>query len=107
MGEILDFFRVYHSMRYVHGKLVLRLHQAPDERAVWTGSTRISPTFWRPGNSPSADRCRKKRTSRPWPIYPRLIFAFNHRNFGRLRQLIDCLNKGELGNGIRGLGIWG
>ena len=27
--EILGFFRVYHSMRYVRGKLVLRLHQAP------------------------------------------------------------------------------
>ena len=32
--EILGFFRVYHSMRYVRGKLVLRLHQAPDERLL-------------------------------------------------------------------------
>ena len=34
VGEILDFFRVYHSMRYVHGKLVLRLHQAARRGAV-------------------------------------------------------------------------
>ena len=25
---------------------------------------------------------------------PRLIFHFNRRNYGRLRQLIDCLNRG-------------
>ena len=24
---------------------------------------------------------------------PRLIFHFNRRNYGRLRQLIDCLNR--------------
>ena len=27
---------------------------------------------------------------------PRLILRFNRRNLGRLRQLIDCLNRGRL-----------
>ena len=36
--EILGFFRVYHSMRYVRGKLVLRLHQLPAS-ACWRRST--------------------------------------------------------------------
>ena len=34
VDEILGFFRVYHSMRYVRGKLVLRLHQVPDENLL-------------------------------------------------------------------------
>ena len=62
--EILGFFRVYHSMRYVRGKLVLRLHQTPTS-GCWPGSTRSSPTSWRPGKSPSAARCRKNGTSPP------------------------------------------
>jgi hypothetical protein len=28
---------------------------------------------------------------------PRLVFRFNRRNLGRLRQLIDCVNRGRVG----------
>ena len=34
--EVLTFFRVYHSMRYVHGKLVLRLNRRPGEAVLET-----------------------------------------------------------------------
>jgi len=27
---------------------------------------------------------------------PRLVFKFNRQNHGRLRQLIDCINRGHL-----------
>ena len=34
VDEILQFYRVYHSMRYVRNKLVLRLQAAPSERVA-------------------------------------------------------------------------
>ncbi len=45
VAEILGFFRVYHSMRYVHGKLVLRLNRPPAPNCSAT-RTRASPTSW-------------------------------------------------------------
>ena len=34
VDEILAFFRVYHSMRFVHRKLVLRLNRRPSDAAL-------------------------------------------------------------------------
>jgi uncharacterized protein (TIGR00730 family) len=38
VGEVLQFFRVYHSMRYVRNKLVLRLQRPPSEELLARGS---------------------------------------------------------------------
>src|SRR5437764_349236 len=34
VAEVRDFYRVYHSMRYIKGQLVLRLQKAPDDRLL-------------------------------------------------------------------------
>src|SRR5690606_24300979 len=34
VGEILNFYRVYHSMRYVKNKLVLRLQEPPSDELL-------------------------------------------------------------------------
>jgi uncharacterized protein (TIGR00730 family) len=89
--EILRFFRVYHSMRYVRKDLVLRLSQPLDDRLL----ERINTDF--------ADILAEGRFTQGGPLpeekdepelaaRPRLIFRFNRRDNGRLRQLIDCLN---------------
>ena len=89
--EIFGFFRVYHSMRYVHGKLVLRLNEEP-------GAARLAEL-----NRQFADIVAEGRIERTDPLpeerdesslaqLPRLIFQFNRFNYGRLRQMIDSLN---------------
>jgi hypothetical protein len=90
--EILNFYRVYHSMRYVRNKLVLRLVQAPSEALV----TKINEDFadiLAEGKFVSGSALREELDDAALVALPRLIFAFNRRSLGRLRQLIDLINR--------------
>ncbi|WP_437188490.1 TIGR00730 family Rossman fold protein [Planctomicrobium sp. SH668] len=93
--EILKFYCVYNSMRYVRDKLYLRLHVAPDaaflERLnqefadiVTTGKIELTQAH------PSEIGDEHLRE------LPRLALSFNRREVGRLRQMVDLINK-ELG----------
>ncbi len=89
--EVLGFYRVYHSMRYVKHHLVLRLKHALDESQVEA----INDLF----RDVLVDGCFEQREAfseeRDEPDLsemPRLAFHFNRRNLGRLRQLIDWIN---------------
>ena len=92
VGEILQFFRRYHSMRYVRDRLVFRLREPLDEPCL----DRINVEF--------ADVLAGGRFTLSGPLdheqdepelahLPRLVFRFNHQSFGRLRQLIDAINR--------------
>lgn len=91
-NEILGFYRVYHSMRYVHDHLVLRL-KAPVP-AELLGRIRgefrdllVHGDFELiPGALPA------EQGEQHLIHLPRLRFAFNKRNAGRLRELINFLN---------------
>lgn len=95
LEEVLGFYSVYHSMRYVRDKLYLRLHQDPP------------PDFLDRLNTEFADIVEKGRIERtgahPFEAddehladLPRLAFQFNRREVGRLRQMVDLIND-ELG----------
>jgi len=96
VDEVLRFFHVYHSMRYVKHQLVLRLNQplAPDLLAAINGEFRdllVSGQFEQrqalPLEHDDPDLLAK----------PRLVFHYARRSFGRLRQLIDAINRGKVG----------
>ncbi|HUY89708.1 MAG TPA: LOG family protein [Pirellulales bacterium] len=92
VAETLQFYRVYHSMRYVRNKLVLRLQTAPSEQLLAEINAQFADIltegqFQVGGPLPEEDEPELAHLSR-------LIFRFNRRNLGRLRQLIDCLNAG-------------
>ncbi len=94
VGEILGFFRVYHSMRYVHGKLVLRLREAPDERLLAQLNADFADIL-AAGQFSVAGPLPEERDEPTLAALPRLAFQFDRRNYGRLRQLIDVLNSGQ------------
>ena len=96
VGEILQFFRVYHSMRYVKNKLVLRLTQRSEPRIVERDQRQLRryPERWRIDVGGAV--ARRSATKPIWSSLPRLVFHFNRRNLGRLRQLIDAINRGSL-----------
>ena len=94
--HVRDFYRVYHSMRYIRGELVLRLQTAPTPQQlkaiqknfadiVSEGTYEVVPAQPAEANEPLLT------------ALPRLKFRFNKHDHGRLRQLIDELNSGEPG----------
>jgi hypothetical protein len=93
VAEILQFFRVYHSMRYVRGRLVLRLNQALDDGLMETINTRFADVL-ACGRFAQGGPLPEEKDEPGLAHLPRLIFHFNRRDHGRLRQLIDFVNRG-------------
>ena len=90
--EILGFYRNYVSRRFVGERLVIRLRSAPTPRELADLSDEFS------------DICTRGtiRATAPLPPevadddmleLPRVVFRFNRLHHGRLRQLIDALNR--------------
>jgi uncharacterized protein (TIGR00730 family) len=89
--EIRHFYSNYHSLRYSRDEIILRLHRKPSEAQLEEISERFSDIKVR----------GVFRVSEPLPVerdepalndLHRLVFVFNRREHGRLRQLIDHLN---------------
>ncbi len=90
VAEMTGFYRVYHSSRIVGDDLVLRLTRPiqPPQVAdlqdkfadILKGQARLEP-----GPVP--------QELNEFPELSRLILPFDHRSFGRLRQLIDFVNQ--------------
>lgn len=90
--EVLGFYRVYNSMRFVKQNLVLRLNVEPSDELLARLNTEFADllmtgTIERTTAHPfEADEPHLKSL-------PRIKFHFQRRETGRLRQLIDVLNQ--------------
>lgn len=91
---IRNFYRVYHSCHYVNGKLVMRLNAEVTDQFV----EELNQDF---SNILVEGRIEKTKAL-PEEIgeetanLPRLIFDFNQRDFGKLYQMINRINKLEI-----------
>jgi uncharacterized protein (TIGR00730 family) len=90
--EVRHFYSNFHSVRYAREDIVLRLHRAPTDDQL----KRITDEF---GDIKTRGEFRV--AGAPLPVerdepalaaLHRLMFAFNRRDHGRLRMLIDHLN---------------
>ena len=91
VDEVLRFYSVYNSMRFVRGMLVLRLHREPGDDLV----ERLNDEFADILNSGRINKVlvhRLESDDEHLKDLPRLAFDFNRRDIGRLRQMIDLLN---------------
>jgi uncharacterized protein (TIGR00730 family) len=104
VGEILGFFRAYHSMRYVRDKLVLRLSAPLSDEMLEEINVQFHDLLTA-GQFAASDPLPDERDEPELATLPRLVFSFNRRDHGRLRRLIDCLNRGAVeGSGAEGPG---
>lgn len=98
VAEINQFYRNYHSQRFVKRDLVLRLRDRPSEELLdalntefadllSSGSIRLSDALPEEADEPEASTISH---------LPRLVMHFNRRNLGQLRMLIDSLNAGRI-----------
>ena len=89
--EITGFYRVYHSARTVGRRLVIRLHRPLDERLVATLSHDFADILL---EGDIVQKPALEEEDEPELAHlPRLVLAFDRTHFGRLRQLIDRLNR--------------
>jgi uncharacterized protein (TIGR00730 family) len=90
--EVLSFYRVYHSMRFVKDELVLRLTRRLSEPLLERIRTEFADivkggTFVQSGALPA------ETGDAHLAELPRLRFRFDRHHLGRLRMLIDTINR--------------
>jgi uncharacterized protein (TIGR00730 family) len=94
-AEVLQFFRVYHSMRYVKQNLVLRLLE-PISDDLLAAFNREFRDILVSGEITQTKALPLEKDEPDLAELPRLVMHFNRRSFGRLRLLIDAINRGSL-----------
>jgi uncharacterized protein (TIGR00730 family) len=87
--HVLNFYRNYHSQRYVNDLLVLRILRPLTARQIDAINDEFKPLV--------EEGCIEQRgpleqEHGELPQMPRLCFAFTKRRFGMLRMLIDRIN---------------
>ena len=94
VSKVVQFYRNYHSYRWVGQDLVIRLHRQLSSNAVEGLNKCFSDLF--EGSALRVSRALKQEKNEP-ELYnmPRLVAGSHRRNFGRLRQLIDAINEAE------------
>jgi uncharacterized protein (TIGR00730 family) len=89
--EITRFYRIYHSARTVGRRLVIRLNRPIAGTLVESLSREFSDILL---SGPIVQSPALEEEDEPeLASLPRLVLAFNRTNFGRLRQLIDRVNR--------------
>jgi uncharacterized protein (TIGR00730 family) len=95
VDEVINFFRVYNSMRYVKQKLVFRLNE-PLHELLLAEINEAFADILAGGQFEQRDALPEEKDEPDLANLKRLVFQFNRRSLGRLRQLIDVINRGSL-----------
>jgi uncharacterized protein (TIGR00730 family) len=91
VDEIMAFYSNYHSLRFVDGRLVLRMQQAPTAEEIAVLNAGFADIVVR-GEMETVEATRAEIADDDHVDLARLAFWFDRRNWARLRMLIDRLN---------------
>lgn len=100
VDEVFNFFTVFNSMRYVHDHLVLRLEEEISSEFL----AEINECFMDllvEGKFEVSAALPEEKNEVDLKDLPRLVFHFNRRSHGRLRQLINCLNQRSIADDLK------
>ncbi len=92
VNEVVQFYKRYQSMRYIGGDLILRLRNPLSEATL--EELRLNFTDILSGGT--FEQCGALPAESNEPLLrdlPRLKFRFNRHDHGRLRQLINAINR--------------
>jgi uncharacterized protein (TIGR00730 family) len=91
VGALLDFYRVYHSMRYVGDTLVLRIYTPLSEEAMDDLNQRFSDMLVE-GQIEQVAALPEEANEPELAELPRIKLRFDRKQLGKLRMLIDAIN---------------
>jgi uncharacterized protein (TIGR00730 family) len=92
-NEVLNFYRNFHSYRFVGPYLVIRLQRALSEQKLAHLHKEFLSIFDPPGEMFQRDALPQEANEPTIVHLPRLCLTFNRIHFGFLRSLIDRLNE--------------
>jgi uncharacterized protein (TIGR00730 family) len=91
VDEIIGFYANYHSLRFVDGRLVLRMVRGPSPEELAVLSSDFADILVR-GEMETIDATRAEAGDGDHVDLARIAFWFDRRSWARLRMLIDRLN---------------
>ncbi len=94
VDEILQFYKNFHSYRYVGDKLVLRILNRLTETAVAELNQEFKDII-KDGEIVQCGALEEEYLEEDLNDMPRLLLRHRRRDFGRLRMLIDAINVAE------------
>lgn len=89
---IEEFYRIYHSIRYVGGLTVIRLNREPSGKTLKLINRKFAGILTG-GDIRSAPPTKKEIEENDHVELPRLVMKFNRRNYGRLYEMIGVINR--------------
>ena len=94
--EIVQFYKVYHSARWVGQEFVIRVCRPLSKRAIVDLNQEFADLV-REGEIVQGTALRQEKNEPEIWDLPRLILTPHRRSFGRFRQLIDAINSSKTG----------
>ena len=91
VAEVTKFFSNYHSIRYSRDEMIMRVQRAPGFEELAHINATFSDILAR-GTYRMSEALPAEKDEPALAHLPRLVFAFNRKDAGRLRMLIDYLN---------------
>jgi len=91
VDELTGFYSNYQSLRFVEGRLVLRMRTAPDDAELETLNREFADLLTR-GRIERIDATAVELDDGDELDLERLLVPFDRRNYARLRELIDRCN---------------
>jgi len=87
-----DYYRYYHSLRYVNEFTVLRFTRALSPAVVEYLNHEFRDIL-REGDFQTSEALETEKAQNEFPDLPRLVFQFNKEHFGRLNEMILWINR--------------
>ena len=91
---MLNFYRVYHSMRYVHKDLVVRLNRPISDALLDRLNAEFKDILWE-GRIERAEADPHEANEPDLMHLPRLRFRFDRHGHSRFRQMVNLINRSE------------
>ena len=95
VAEILQFYKIFHSVRWVGKRLVIRISYRLSKNAIVDLNKKFADIVESGEIVQDVALRQEKNEPEIWDL-PRLIFTPDRNRFERLRQLIDALNASSL-----------
>jgi hypothetical protein len=94
-NEIVQFYKTYHSVRWVGDQLVMRICRPLSDKTIVDLNQKFADMLREGKIVQGSALPAEKNEPEVWNL-PRLILTPHRREFGRFRQMIDAINAAAL-----------